>query len=55
MKHLQSFNEMIMAGNPAFDQLHKNVAADQEKRNAEAKQKNEKLNKNFSLIDLKKK
>lgn len=41
MKHLQSFNEMIMAGNPAFDQLHKNVAADQEKRNAEAKQKND--------------
>lgn len=41
MKYLQSFNEMIMAGNPAFDQLHKNVAADQEKRNAEAKQKND--------------
>ena len=40
MKHLQTFNEMLMgAGNPAFAELNNNVAAEQEKRNAAAKEK----------------
>jgi hypothetical protein len=40
MKHLQYFKEMLGAANPAFAELNKNVAAEQEKRNDEAKQKN---------------
>lgn len=37
MKHLQYFKEMLGAANPAFAELNKNVAAEQEKRNDEAK------------------